>query len=133
MMLAARLGLELGHREFHLYGGTGGRLDHTLANLQTLLFLTRRGAEAWLYDRGARFTVLENGTRVLPAREEGIFSVFAMDGPAEGVTVRGGKYPLENGALAEDLPLGVSNHFVGGPVKVRVERGAVLLCIYDND
>jgi len=133
MMLAARLGLELGHRQFHLYGGTGGRLDHTLANLQTLLFLTRRGAEAWLYDRDARFTVLENGTRVLPAADRGILSVFAVDGPAEKVTIRGGKYPLEDGTLTGDFPLGVSNHFVGGPITVRVERGAVLLCIYDNN
>ena len=44
-MLAVKTGLEQGCGEFYLYGGTGGkRLDHTLANLQTLLYLRRRGA-----------------------------------------------------------------------------------------
>ncbi len=49
--------------EFHLYGGTGGRrLDHTLANLQTLLYLRRRGARGYLYDNDFVWTVIENET-----------------------------------------------------------------------
>ena len=54
MMLAIKKGLERGCREFHLYGGTGGRRsDHTVANYQALLYLARRGARLAQYDRGA--------------------------------------------------------------------------------
>ena len=36
-MLAVRKGLELGYQEFYLYGSLDGpRLDHTVANFQTL-------------------------------------------------------------------------------------------------
>ena len=50
-LAALRIGLEQGCMEFHVYGGTGGkRLDHTLANLQSLLFLRRHGARGYLYD-----------------------------------------------------------------------------------
>ena len=43
-LAAIRAGLEQGCGLFSIYGGTGGkRLDHTLANLQSLLFLRRRG------------------------------------------------------------------------------------------
>ena len=45
-MLAVRKGLELGYRNFELYGALDGpRLDHTIANLQTLYFLAEHGAE----------------------------------------------------------------------------------------
>ena len=50
-MLAVKTALENGCDTIYLYGGTGGkRLDHTLANLQTLLFIRRRGARGYLYD-----------------------------------------------------------------------------------
>ena len=44
MMLAARLGLDKGYTEFRIYGGLGGRLDHTLGNIQVLTYLSRQGA-----------------------------------------------------------------------------------------
>lgn len=129
MMLAMKKALSMGHKEFYIYGGTGGRLDHTLANLQSLLYLARHGAKGWLYDKTARYTVLESDTLTLKAQKDGILSVFAMDGIAEGVTIAGAKYPLQDGNLTADFPLGVSNHFVGQDVTVSVKKGALLICI----
>lgn len=133
MMLAVKKGLSMGCREFQIYGGTGGRLDHTVANLQTLLYIARHGARGWLFDDRAAYTAVENGSLELPAREKGIFSLFAMDGKAQKVTVSGAQYSLENGTLAADFPLGVSNHFVGRRVKVSVEQGALLVCVIDYE
>ena len=48
MLLAVRTGLDRGYRVFVLYGGLGGRLDHTYANLQVLNFLASRGASGGL-------------------------------------------------------------------------------------
>ena len=45
MLAAIRKGLGLGYRQFQIYGGLGGRLDHTIANIQCLLFLHNRGAK----------------------------------------------------------------------------------------
>ncbi len=126
-MLALRLGLEKGFKTFHLYGGTGGRMDHTLANLQGLAWLAERGARGWLYDQSFVFTALWNDSLDLPARAEGIFSVFALGEPAEGVSILGGRYPLENGVLSPYFPLGVSNHFEGRPVRISVEKGCLLV------
>ena len=48
-MLAVRRGLELGYKEFYLYGSLDGkRLDHTVANFQTLQFLCDHGAHGYL-------------------------------------------------------------------------------------
>ena len=126
-MLAMKLGLEKGHRTFHLYGGTGGRMDHTLANLQGLAYLARQGARGYLYDASYVFTALWNSSLDLPAREEGIFSVFALGETARGVSILGGRYPLEGGELSPFFPLGVSNHFEGRPVRVSVEKGCLLV------
>ena len=43
------------------------------------------------------------------------------------------KYPLAHGVLTADFPLGVSNHFVGEPVTITVEKGALLVCVCDDE
>lgn len=128
-MLALREGLNRGCTEFHLYGATGGeRLDHTLANLQALAFLRRHDARGYLYDRGFIYTVIENETLTLTREVEwGLVSLFAMSGRAEHVTLTGLQYPLCDGTLTSDFPLGVSNHFIEPVASVTVGQGLLLV------
>ena len=96
-MLAVKTGLEQGCGEFYLYGGTGGkRLDHTLANLQTLLYLRRRGARGYLYDNDFVWTAIENETLTVEQTVEwGLLSVFCSGGDrAAGIDEAGVQYPL---------------------------------------
>lgn len=130
-LLAVRKGLQLGYREFILYGALDGpRLDHTIANLQTLLFLEDHGARGTLVGLDYLVTTVQNGVLTLPLAQEGIVSVFCLGQPAEGVTIRGLQYELENGTLESGFPLGVSNHFIGKAASISVEKG-VLLVMYD--
>ena len=86
-MLAVKTGLEQGCGEFYIYGGTGGRrLDHTLANLQTLLYLRRHGARGYLYDNDFVWTAVENETITVEQTVEwGLLSVFCLGAPASGI------------------------------------------------
>ena len=130
-MLAVRKGLALGYRRFELYGALDGpRLDHTLANLQTLLFLTSQGAQGHLIGLRNVITAVHNGVIRFPNTAEGIVSVFCMGQDAHGVTIQGLQYGLENGTLRSNLPLGVSNHFTGQQASIRVDNGT-LLVVYD--
>lgn len=130
-MLAVRKGLELGYKEFILYGALDGpRLDHTIANLQTLLFLESQGAKGTLVGLKYLITTVKNGVLKLPLAESGIVSVFCLGEKARGVTIRGLKYGLENGQLDSSFPLGVSNHFMGKESSVAVEEGT-LIVMYD--
>ena len=131
-MLAVRRGLELGYRRFVLYGALDGpRLDHTIANLQTLNFLVHHGAAGYLVGLQYMATAVRDGAIRFPAAAEGIVSLFCMGGDAAGVTIRGLQYCLTDGILTAGHPLGVSNHFVGEASEISVKRGN-LLVIYDR-
>ena len=131
-MLAVRKGLELGYRDFILYGSLDGpRLDHTVANFQTLQFLADRGASGYLVGKEYIVTVVKNGKLRFDASATGIVSVFCMGADAKGVTLNGLQYPLENGTLTAGFPLGVSNHFVGMQAEVCVKDGS-LLVLFDR-
>ena len=127
-MLAVRRGLGLGYREFVLDGSLDGpRLDHTVANFQTLQYLSNHGAAGYLVGRDYVVTVVQNGTLFFPAGFTGTVSVFCMGKDAEGVTLEGLYYPLEKGTLTAGFPLGVSNHFTGNPAKITVQQGSLLV------
>ncbi len=131
-MLAVRHGLNKGYQRFTLYGALDGpRLDHTIANLQTLLFLAEKGATGALVGNTQIATVCKDGALTLPAAATGTVSVFCLGGDATGVTLENLKYPLENGILTAGFPLGVSNHFTGKEARISVQSGTLLI-IYDR-
>lgn len=128
LMLAVRHGLSKGYREFHLYGALDGdRLDHTVANFQTLAFLRSQDARGYLIGKHYLATVIQNEAVRFPAACKGILSVFCMGSDAHGVGIKGLKYGLENGTLTSAFPLGVSNHFIGTQAEISVRDGALLL------
>ena len=127
-MLAVRRGLSLEYREFILYGSLDGpRLDHTVANFQTLQFLADHGAVGYLVGKNSLVTVLKNGKITFPPINEGLISVFCMGSDAKGVTETGLYYGLEKGTLTAGFPLGASNHFTGMEATITVEDGSLLI------
>ena len=131
-MLAARKGLELGYTQFILYGSLDGpRLDHTLANLQTLQYLSDNGAVGYLVGKDYIVTSVKNAAIRFAPSATGIVSVFCMGADARQVTLQGLQYPLDNGTLTAGYPLGVSNHFIGEEAVISVKDGS-LLVLFDR-
>lgn len=126
-MLAVKTALDNGCKEIYLYGGTGGiRLDHTLANLQSLLYLRRRNARGWMYDRDFLWTVIENETLTVERTVEwGLLSAFCLGPDASGVDEEGVQYPLKDAVLSAEFPLGVSNHILEPTARITVRKGAL--------
>lgn len=132
-MLAVRQGLKLGYDRFILYGSLDGpRLDHTLANFQTLQFLADHGAQGYLVGQRYLATVIKNSAISFPDTAQGIISVFCLGKDAKGVSISGLQYSLENGSLTAGFPLGVSNHFMKKPSRIQVNDGSLLI-LWDKE
>ena len=129
--LAALKGLECGYQRFVFYCATGGRLDHTLANLQTLLFLTRQGKFACIRGDKQEIRCLKNGRMDFAPVQSGLFSVFSVQGKATGVTIQGLRYTMQEGELSDAFPMGISNEWIGKPAFVEVKQGELFI-IFDR-
>ena len=127
MVYALRKGLEMGYRRFVLLGGVGGRLEHTLGNLQILDWLTTQGATGFLAGEKTAATALRNGSLTFPSSMTGYLSVFCNSGTARGVDLKGLKFPLTDYTMTGSFPIGVSNEFLGEPATVSVKDGSLLL------
>lgn len=123
MLAALKEGMRRGYRDFRIYGGTGGRFDHTMANIQCLLYLKKHGAEGYLVDGGGMIFVLVDESVEFRKGLEGYLSLFSMTEESAGVTIRGMKYPLEKAVIRNDFPIGISNEFTGEAAVISVEKG----------
>lgn len=133
LMLAIRHGLAAGCREFLIYGAMDGpRPDHTLAALQSLCFLAERGCHGQSIGLSFAAAAVKNGSLIFPHPGKQTVSVFCMGADARGVTLEGLSYPLEDGVLRADFPLGVSNRFLGAPARVSVREGT-LVCLWERE
>ena len=127
MRAAVDLGLEQGCKVFHLYGGMGGRPDHTLANYAILTKFSQEKIPVFLYGEGYVITAVTDGTLTLAGGRGETVSVFSWTDRSEGVTLRGLKYPLENAVLINTEALGVSNSFTQESAVVSVKHGTLLV------
>ena len=129
--LAYLIGVSRGYSEFAIYGGVGGREDHTFANLCLLLRIKNEKNNATLYGNGVKFSVLKDEKVKIYGKSGATVSVFAFGTVAEGVYIRGLKYEAHGVDLDPARPLGVSNSFVSsGEGEIEVRHGALLVANY---
>lgn len=126
--IALRLCLDLRRQNILILGGTGTRLDHVWANVQTLNIALEAGADARIIDRHNQIRLLNDG--MILKKEEAYgpyFSVFPLGGTVENFCLRGAKYPLAHHALTPYDSLCVSNEIAGDEVEITFPYGTVIL------
>lgn len=128
---AARWLAEHGYTHVTLLGALGGpRLEMTLANIATGLYLAQRGIHTRLADANRELCyLLPDWQLYLQQAGWRFFSVFPLAGPLTGVTITGAKYPLQNATLSPEYPLGVSNEFAQAQVTLRCTGGSGLVVL----
>ncbi len=131
MYAAVEEGMGRGFDRFEIFGATGGRLDHTLANIQLAAFLAKKNVEHRIHGDDYCIVAINGSSVSFDASFSGYISVFAHSDVCMGVTIEGLKYELNDGRLTNTFSLGVSNEFVGKESRVSVEKG-ILVIVYTN-
>lgn len=130
-LFAARLCLQEGFRDFLLLGMTGGRWDHSFANLSVLAFFAENGARAAAAEQGLRVQALSSGQQEEWKGCPGDgFGIFPFGCEEAFVTLRGFAYNGEALRLSSLLPIGVSNTVEKENALVRVDKGRAVFFLY---
>lgn len=132
---AARWLLEHGYDQITMLGALGGaRLEHTLSNLATGLYLAKNGVDVLLADEHSELRFLVPGRPLSLQRENWKYlSVFPLEGKLGGVCIRGAFYPLEDAELTADYPLGVSNEFTEETAHLSCTSGSGVVVLTRDD
>ena len=112
----------------------GARLEHTLANLATGLYLAKNGVSVLLADERSELRFLTPGRALVLVHHDWKFlSLFPMEGTLTGVCLRGVYYPLEDAVLTAEYPLGVSNEFTADTAYLQCSSGCGVVVLTRDD
>ena len=131
--LALKRAVKLDAKNVRIIGGIGGRLDHTIANIQLLSQYTNCFDSLTMEDGRNKCFVLneeQNTGITLPAESGSYFSVFSLSEECTGLNIINAKYPLNNFTLPRTRSLCVSNEFVNKKdAVISIENGTLLVVI----
>ncbi|CAM4025381.1 thiamine pyrophosphokinase [Bacillus manliponensis] len=99
--------------EIRIFGATGGRLDHSLANIQMLLKGLHANIKMSVVDNKNEISVQKPGTYyVAKSTQFPYVSFVPMSEQVDGITLRGFKYPLTNQTIQWGSTLCISNELI---------------------
>ena len=129
--LAADIAVERGYREIDFFCALGGRLDHTIGNIQLLYHLKKNGIRARLISEDTEVFFLLNESARVP-QNDGYLSIFSYEENVE-LSISGVKYPLDKHILTNDVTLGVSNEITEDKAVITAHKGAALIVLSKSD
>lgn len=127
--LAMHVAVKRDCKDIIMAGMLGGRYDHGMANLQNLAWCAGNGIQAKITDGVTEIFAVADSTIIIEAREASYFSVFSLTTVSGGVTILGGKYPLDNYDLRFDDPRAVSNEFAAETAEISLRSGTVAVVV----
>ncbi len=123
------LACEMGADVISLLGASGSRLDHVLANLQSMACAAKKGVQVVLYDAHNRVSVHTESFQISREQQFGTYvSFFPLGGSVKNLTLSGFRYPLRNHELSfRDHSLTVSNEITDRQASVTFTEGILLM------
>ena len=127
--LGMELALKLGSDKIFLLGATGGRLDHYMGNLQSLLITAREEKEGWILDEQNAITVRKAGKICIHKEEQfgKYVSFFSMGDEVTGLSLTGFQYPLDGYTLKNSDGIAVSNQLLDDCGIIEFETGYLMM------
>ena len=129
--LGMELALKLGSDKIFLLGATGGRLDHYMGNLQSLLITARKEKEGWILDEQNAISVRKAGKICIHKEEQfgKYVSFFSMGDEVTGLSLTGFQYPLDGYTLKNSDGIAVSNQLLDDCGIIEFETGYLMMVL----
>lgn len=121
------LAIELDASNIIIIGAIGTRLDHTIANIHILKEAIEKDIKVKIVNENNEIELIDKTTKIKKDNEYKYISLIPLTTDAQGVTIKGMKYPLENYTLSVGNSLGVSNEQIEETAEIQIGQGILIL------
>lgn len=128
-MYAVKEGVKRGFDDFILLCGTGGRIDHSIANLYVIYYLSKLKKKGALVSKDSRILCLEDASIEISGKEKSLVSVFPFNCGKCRVSYNGMAYEMNEEILYSNSTRGISNFMSSKLGVIEVHTGSALVVI----
>lgn len=110
----------------------GGRLDHTLANIQSMAYAASIGCVCELHSENEYMRTLSSpndNMAVINRTDDTSLSLFSLTDECTNLTIKGAKYNTDNITLRNNFPLGLGNTWIDDKVTITFDEGILLIVL----
>lgn len=132
-ILAIKYALKNGCKDIDIICALGKRIDHTLANINILKFISENNGVGRILSADAELKVLNKGTHKIKKKLNSYLSILSLSENSKISFIKGTKYDVKNITLKNSFPLGISNEFKNDLAKIKIDKGIVLALIVKKD
>ncbi len=125
--LCIELSDKLKAKEIHLIGALGGRIDHTIANINLLYYIRKRGIKAKIISEKEEIYIAIEEEVTIDGKIGDTISILPIKNDAKGVTLKNLEYPLEDYNMEFSRPLGISNVMTDSNCNIKVNEGSIII------
>jgi len=126
-MLAIKQAISDGYKHIIIICALGGRLDHTIANLQSMNYVASQGGVCEIISSNEHLITFTGPEIVLPVKESYSLSLFSVSDVCEHVSISGAGYNVTDVTLTNTFPIGLSNYWKEDSVTITMANGILLI------
>lgn len=123
--------IERGFTDIVILGAIGSRVDHTYSNILSLNYCADLGVNACIVNKNNKIVITDKSVS-FKKTQYSHFSMFALFGAVEGLSINGAQYNLNGYTLEPFDQLAQSNGFNAEEVSISFTKGKLIL-IFSND
>ena len=124
--LAIEEAINYGYKDIVIFGATGTRLDHTMANIMLIERYIKSDINIKIVDDNNYIQIL-NKNITLNKKEGYYLSIVPITDYIEGLTLKGLKFPLNNVKVNRGSTLCISNEVIDIRAEIQITNGIGLL------
>lgn len=125
--LCIELSDKLKAKEIHIIAALGGRIDHTIANINLLYYIRKMGIIPKIISEKEEIYIAMNEELIIDGEIGDTISILPIKNDAKGVTLKNLEYPLQNYDIEFSKPLGISNVMTNTNCHIKVNEGSLII------
>ena len=125
--LCIHLAKDLGISNIHLIGALGGRIDHTIANINLMYYVKEIGINPIIKNSEEDIYIIDSESININGKKGDIISIIPIKEDVTGVTLEKLEYPLKDATIKFGNPIGISNIMRSNECSIKVNSGSLLI------